>query len=106
MVEISLFAHRCLRYPLADASIMNSQIIRNLFQSISMTPGSSMDVYISLGPRPLSAEYLIETRPAYIPLRGGRRRSRARCTAGQLRLRWKGIFPGMQLLLKGLISLT
>ena len=28
---ISLFAYRCLRYHLADGSIMNPQIIRKLF---------------------------------------------------------------------------
>jgi hypothetical protein len=33
-----------------------------------MTPVSSIDAYISLRLRLLSAEYLIETRPAYIPL--------------------------------------
>jgi len=68
-LEISLFAYRCLPYHLADGSIMNSQIIRNLFQSISMTHVSSIDAYISLCLRLLSPEYLIETRPAYIPLR-------------------------------------
>ena len=35
-LEISFFAYRGLRYHLADGSIMNFQIIRNLFQSIFM----------------------------------------------------------------------
>jgi hypothetical protein len=47
-LEISLFAFPCLRYHLADTSIMNSQMIRNLFQSISMTHVSSINGYISL----------------------------------------------------------
>jgi hypothetical protein len=47
-LEILLFAYRCLRYHLTDGSIMNSQIVRNLFQSVSMTHVSSMDAYISL----------------------------------------------------------
>ena len=34
-LEISFFAYRSLPYHLADGSIMNSQIIRILFQSIS-----------------------------------------------------------------------
>lgn len=57
-------AYRCLRGPLADGSIMNWQIIRNLFQTISMIPDGSMDVYISLGLCRLAAEYLIPRIPA------------------------------------------
>ena len=44
-LAISFFAYRWLRYPPADASIINSLMIRNLFQSSSMTPITNMDAY-------------------------------------------------------------
>ena len=70
-LEISLFGYPCLRYHLADGSIMNSQIIGNLFHGISMTQVSSIDAHISLCLRPLSHEYPIQIRPTYTPLPAG-----------------------------------
>ena len=48
---------------------MNPQMIRNLFQSISITHVSGIDARISLSLRLPSPKYLFETRPADIPLR-------------------------------------
>ena len=61
-LQISFLAHCCLRHQLAEGSIMNSQKIRNLFQSIFLTWVTSMGLYASRCPRCLSAGYSTETR--------------------------------------------
>ena len=61
-LQISFLAHCCLRHQLAEGSIMNSQKIRNLFQSIFLTWVGGKGVHASLYLRRLSADYSTETR--------------------------------------------